>query len=62
MRRVLCILGIVIGVLVVLGLSIWIGFPAIQGFDRTPICGVGYFFGVGLIVVAAAFLLDETCR
>lgn len=62
MRRVLCILGIVIGVLVVLGLSIWIGFPAIQGFNRAPICGVGYFFGGSLIVVAAAFLLDETCR
>lgn len=45
------ILGIIFGALIIIGLSIWIGFPSPQGFDRNAICVVGYLFGIGLLII-----------
>lgn len=47
MKKVLHILLIIFGILIVIGLSIWVGFPAPPNFDRTTIVMVGYFIGVG---------------
>lgn len=58
MKKVLTILGIIFGVLLIIGLSIWVGFPSPQGFDRTAICIVGYLFGIGLLFIGIGFSAD----
>ena len=39
----------IIGLVIVIGLSIWVGFPSPEGFDRTVICYVGYIIGLFLL-------------
>lgn len=51
MRKTLSVLAILLGVLIVVGLSIWVGFPTPVGFDRTAICLVGYMLGIGTIII-----------
>ena len=57
--KVLSILSLIIGLIIVIGLSIWIGFPSPQGFDRTAICYVGYLLGAALIVFGIAYNFIE---
>jgi hypothetical protein len=58
MGKVLSILSIIFGLLIIIGLSIWVGFPAPQGFDRTAICFVGYLLGFVLIVAGFMGLIS----
>ena len=51
MRKTLSILAMLLGILIVVGLSIWVGFPTPEGFDRTAICLVGYMLGFGTIIL-----------
>ena len=51
MRQTLSILAMLLGVLIIVGLSIWVGFPTPAGFDRTAICLVGYLLGFGTITI-----------
>lgn len=53
---ILGIILLVIGTALIVGMSIWQGFPQIAGFNKTPILGVGY--GVGAICVIAGFALS----
>ena len=57
MRKFLAILAIILGLIMVIGLSIWVGFPAPLGFDRTAICCVGYLLGLVLIIVGYVGLM-----
>lgn len=50
---------IILGLLIVIGLSIWVGFPAPKGFNRLAICYVGYVIGVGLIITGVAIIANE---
>ena len=58
MKKVLSILSIIFGVLLIIGLSIWVGFPSPQGFDRTAICIVLYLFGAVLLFIGIGFSAD----
>ena len=61
MKKKLVALGILLAILGILGiiaLSIWVGFPAPQGFNREPICMCGYFFTI-LITVGGISLICE---
>lgn len=59
MGKVLSILSIIFGLLIIIGLSIWVGFPAPQGFDRTAICCVGYFLGCVSITIGGLYIFNE---
>jgi hypothetical protein len=59
MKKVLSILGIIVSLLIIIGLSIWIGFP-IEGFDRTPICFVGYSIGVITLVICIMAIFSDS--
>lgn len=56
MKKVLSILSITFGVLTLIGLSIWIGFPMNNGFDRTAICYLGCAIGFSLIAIGVGSL------
>lgn len=58
MKKVLTILGIIFGVLLIIGLSIWVGFPSPQGFDRTAVCVVGYLLGATILFIGVGFSAD----
>lgn len=58
MKKVLSMLGIIFGALLIIGLSIWVGFPSPQGFDRTAICAVGYLLGAALLFIGIGFSAD----
>lgn len=53
---ILGVILLVIGTALIVGLSIWQGFPATAAFNRTPILSVGY--GIGAICVVAGFALS----
>lgn len=59
MRKVLSILGIIVSLLIIIGLSICVGFP-IEGFDRTPICFVGYSIGVTTLVICVMVIFNDS--
>lgn len=52
MRNILCSIVFFICFLVIIGLSIWLGFPPPENFDRTYICVVGFIFSVMFMVTA----------
>lgn len=58
MKKFLSILALIVSLVIIIGLSIWIGFPSPQGFDRTAICIVGYLFGFGLLFIGIGFSAD----
>lgn len=49
----------IIGLLIVLGLAIWVGFPAPQGFDRLAICYVGFVLGIFSIIAGVCLVYDD---
>lgn len=50
MKKVLNILLIIFGILIVIGLSIWVGFPSSPNFDRETVVLVGYILGFWFVV------------
>lgn len=46
----LSVLGLILGILIIIGLSVWMGFPTPQGFNRNFIVVVGYLIGIALTV------------
>ena len=52
MKKILSILSIIFGLLIIIGLSIWVGFPSPQ-YDRSAICIVGYTTGIGLMLIGS---------
>jgi hypothetical protein len=58
MKKFLSIFGIVIGLIIIIGLSIWIGFPS-PHFNRIAICLVGYFIGIALIFFGVGTLIIQ---
>ena len=58
MKKFLSILALVVALGIIIGMSIWIGFPSPQGFDRTAIVVVGYALGVSLLWAGICFVLD----
>lgn len=54
---ILSILGLVFGLLIIIALSIWMGFPKPQGFNREYIGLVGYLIGIALTVGGFAGLM-----
>ena len=58
-NKIIASIMIIFGVLLVVGFSIWIGFPPSSNFDRTPICVVGFVAGVIMVVYpATVWFLD----
>ena len=51
---------IILGLLIVIGLSIWVGFPAPKGFNRIAICYVGYIIGCGLLFTGIGIIFNES--
>lgn len=60
MKKLLCVLALVIGVLIAIGLSIWLGFPS-PNFNRLPICFTGYTISLILIFVGIGFSFEVWC-
>lgn len=58
MSKFLSILSIIFGLLIIIGLSIWVGFP-VEGFNRYPVCVVGVFVGLGLIILGAVYFMKR---
>lgn len=61
MKKKLKVIGIlltIVGVLMIIGLSIWVGFPGPQGFNREPICAVGYFFSIMMAVSGISLIVE----
>lgn len=56
MKKFLSILALIVSLVIIIGLSIWIGFPSPQGFDRTAIVVVGYALGVVLLWAGICFV------
>ena len=56
MKRILSVLAVIVGLIIVIGLSIWVGFPSPPGFNRTAICYVGYLIGIALVVFGVAMI------
>lgn len=56
MRKKLGIIMIVVGLLVLLGFSIWLGFPATANFNRAPIGSFAYVFGIMCVVIGGLFV------
>lgn len=52
MKKIISILSIIFGLLIIIGLSIWVGFPSPQ-YDRSAICIVGYITGIGLMMIGS---------
>ena len=46
MNKKLCYITFFICFLVIIGLSIWLGFPKPANFNRSYICVVGYMFSI----------------
>ena len=59
MKRILCTLGIIFSIAIILGLSIWLGFPS-PHYDRVPICFAGYFLSVVGLVASAGVLIGDS--
>lgn len=57
MKKLLCILALVVGVLIAISLSIWLGFPS-PNFNRLPICCTGYAICLALIFVGVDFIFE----
>lgn len=55
MKKILSILSIIFGLLIIIGLSIWVGFPS-PGYDRSAICITGYLIGFGLMILGTTFI------
>lgn len=54
MKKIISILSIIFGLLIIIGLSIWVGFPSPQ-YDRSAICVVGYLIGFTLLIIPSMF-------
>lgn len=50
MKKALSILAVILGLIITIGLSIWVGFPSPQGFDRLAIVATGYGISVMLVI------------
>lgn len=59
MKKCLVAIATILGLLIVIGLSIWLGFPATPNFDRDYICLVGYIIGVGLVGIGIANYIGD---
>lgn len=59
MKKCLVAIATILGLLIVIGLSIWLGFPETQNFNRDYICLVGYFIGVGLVGIGIANYIGD---
>ena len=55
MKKIISILSIIFGLLIIIGLSIWVGFPSPQ-YDRSAICITGYLIGFGLMILGTTFI------
>lgn len=53
----ICLVFLIIGLIIVIGLSIWLGFPS-PYYNRAAICVVGYIIGTASLFVAAAIGAD----
>lgn len=58
MKKIISILSIIFGLLIIIGLSIWVGFPS-PGYDRSAICIVGYITGIALMLIGSCFIINN---
>lgn len=50
---------IVISILMIIALSIWLGFPSPEGFDRGPVCFVMYMISMAGIIIPFIFVNED---
>lgn len=59
MKRILCVIGIVVAVLMCIALSIWLGFPTPKGFDRFAICTTLFLLAFAIGFVSIFILIED---
>lgn len=59
MKKCLVAIATIFGLLIVIGLSIWLGFPETPNFNRDYVCLVGYIIGVGLLGIGIANYIGD---
>lgn len=59
MKKCLVVIATILGLLIIIGLSIWLGFPETSNFNRDYICLVGYIIGVGLVGIGIANYIGD---